>query len=126
MLGLKNPDYADYLLGNINACSLAEIYESCLRSALFRDVRSGVAACRAGCDYFSVCGGGAPVNKLFENGSFATTRTSYCTLTQIVPTDLVLEAYDRLERSWPEDGPAPTRSEFQATGQTTLLSTRMP
>ncbi len=126
LLGLKNPDYADYLLGNINALSLAEIYRNCLRSALFRDVRSGVAACSAGCDYFSVCGGGAPVNKLFENGSFVTTRTSYCTLTQIVPTDLVLEAYDRLEQSWPQDSPAAPPSEFQAMGQTPPQSTRMP
>ena len=48
---------------------------------------------------WSWCGGGAPVNKLFENGSFSGTETSYCTLTQMVPTDLILEAYDRLARS---------------------------
>jgi len=100
LLGLKNPAYGDFLLGNINTRSLAEIYQACLDSALHRDIQAGVAACNAACEYFSVCGGGAPVNKLFENGSFASTKTSYCTLTQIVPTDLILEAYDRLERSW--------------------------
>jgi len=100
LLGLKNPAYGDFLLGNINTRSLAAIHEACLKSALYRDVQQGVAACRAECEYFSVCGGGAPVNKLFENGSFTGTRTSYCTLTQIVPTDLILEAYDRLEQSW--------------------------
>jgi len=100
LLGLKNAAYGDFLLGNINRQSLAEIHQACLGSALYRDIRQGVAACRAACEYFSVCGGGAPVNKLFEAGSFGATRTSYCTLTQIVPTDLVLEAYDRLEQSW--------------------------
>ena len=105
LLGLRNADYADYLLGNINTHSLAEIHENCLKSALFRDIQAGVDACNAGCPYFSVCGGGAPVNKLFENGSFTGTVTSYCTLTQIVPTDLILEAYDRLERSWTESEP---------------------
>ena len=100
LLGLENPAYGDFLLGNINTQSLAAIHEACLESALYRDVQQGVAACRAECEYFSVCGGGAPVNKLFENGSFTGTRTSYCTLTQIVPTDLILEAYDRLEQSW--------------------------
>ena len=100
LLGLRNPDYADFLLGNINTHSLPAIHEACLRSAMHRDIQQGVAACRAQCEYFSVCGGGAPVNKLFENGSFASTRTSFCTLTQIVPTDLILEAYDRLEQSW--------------------------
>ncbi len=39
------------------------------------------------------------MNKLFENGSLTSTVTSYCTLTQMVPTDLILEAYDRLEHS---------------------------
>jgi uncharacterized protein len=100
LLGLKNAAYGDFLLGNINVQSLAEIHEACVQSALYRDIRQGVAACRAECEYFSVCGGGAPVNKLFEKGAFTGTRTSFCTLTQIVPTDLILEAYDRLEQSW--------------------------
>jgi uncharacterized protein len=100
LLGLKNPAYGDFLLGNINTQSLAAIHQACLDSAMHRDIQRGVAACRAGCEYFSVCGGGAPVNKLFETGAFTGTRTSFCTLTQIVPTDLILEAYDRLEQSW--------------------------
>jgi uncharacterized protein len=100
LLGLKNPAYGDYLLGNIHTQSLAALHEACVGSALYRDIQQGVAACRAECEYFSVCGGGAPVNKLFENGSFTGTRTSFCTLTQVVPTDLILEAYDHLEESW--------------------------
>jgi uncharacterized protein len=100
LLGMKNKDYGDFLLGNINVNSLAEIHETCLRSALYRDIQVGVRACQASCEYFSVCGAGAPVNKLFENGSFTGTTTSFCTLTQMVPTDLILEAYDRLEDDW--------------------------
>jgi uncharacterized protein len=99
LLGLKNKDYSDYLLGNINFQSLQEIRDTCLASPLYRDITAGVQACSRSCDYFSVCGGGAPVNKLFENGSFTGTETSYCTLTQMVPTDLILEAYERLGRS---------------------------
>jgi len=86
LLGLKNAAYGDFLLGNVNRDSLAQIHEACLQSALYRDIRQGVDACRETCEYFSVCGGGAPVNKLFEAGSFTGTRTSFCTLTQIVPT----------------------------------------
>jgi uncharacterized protein len=103
LLGLKNAAYDDFLLGNINTGSLADIYQACLASALHRDIQAGVAACSAACEYFSVCGGGAPVNKLFENGSFTSTKTSYCALTQMIPTDLILEAYDRLEESWAGD-----------------------
>jgi uncharacterized protein len=62
-----------------------------------RDIAAGVAACRKDCEYFSVCGGGAPINKLAENGSFTGTRTSFCSLTQMVPVDLILDAFDRLK-----------------------------
>jgi uncharacterized protein len=106
LLGMKNGDYDDFLLGNINVDSLAEIHATCLQSALWRDVLAGTRACEAACEYFSVCGGGSPVNKLFENGSMTGTLTSFCMLTQMVPTDLILEAYDRLERSWTADDPA--------------------
>lgn len=127
LLGLKNRDYGDFLLGNININSLAEIHSACLRSALHRDIQAGVRACERGCDYFSVCGGGAPANKLFEGGSFAGTTTSYCTLTQMVPTDLILEAYDHLERSWTDIGPAPfDQPKSQATDAAAALSSRMP
>ena len=132
LLGMKNKDYDDYLLGNININSLAEIHSACLRSALYRDIRAGTDACKAACEYFSVCHGGSPVNKLFENGSFISTETSFCTLTQKVPTDLILEAYDRLEQSWTDNGPATTvpASSVPASSPTTAeaaaLSTRMP
>jgi uncharacterized protein len=65
--------------------------------AMTQDISAGVEKCRKECDYFSVCGGGAPVNKLAENGSFASSRTVFCSLVQIVPTDLILHALDRLE-----------------------------
>ncbi len=47
------------------------------------------------CEYYSVCGGGAPVNKLSEHGSFGATRTSYCSLTQMAPVDVILAAFER-------------------------------
>ncbi|MEA2849174.1 MAG: uncharacterized protein QOG78_4455 [Rhodospirillaceae bacterium] len=127
LLGLKSKDYSDFLLGNINHQSLAEIHQTCLDSALHRDIQTGVQACSGDCDYFSVCGGGAPGNKLFENGSFASTTTSYCTLTQMVPTDLILEAYERLEQSWTDNDPAPiVQLKSQTTAEAAALPTRMP
>ena len=66
---------------------------------MLADIDAGVALCRERCEYFSVCGGGEPVNKLFENGSFASAETTYCRMTKMRATDLVL---DRLERVEPE------------------------
>ena len=51
LLGLKNEAYGDFLLGNINVQSLAEIHEACLDSALHRDIQAGVAACSATCEF---------------------------------------------------------------------------
>jgi uncharacterized protein len=98
LLGLKNPAYDDFIIGNVLANSLEEMRASVAMQAMTRDIRAGVARCRASCEYFSVCGGGAPVNKLSENGSFDSDRTGFCGLTQIVPTDIVLDAFDQLQR----------------------------
>ena len=97
LLGLKNSDYNDFIVGNIHSDSLDEMLASRPMHAMRRDIEAGVEACRKGCEYFSVCGGGAPVNKLAENGSFRGTRTSFCGLTQMVPIDLILDAFDQLK-----------------------------
>jgi uncharacterized protein len=65
--------------------------------------------CRERCEYFSVCGGGEPVNKLAENGTFASTETTYCRLTKMRGTDLVLDALERVQAS-ASDGTRPSAS----------------
>ena len=55
----------------------------------------------------SVCGGGEPVNKLAENGTFVSTETTYCRLTKMRATDLVLDALERVQPSLsPRDNPS--------------------
>jgi uncharacterized protein len=97
LLGLARPEYGNFIIGNVHTDTLEAMRRSDVLAAMARDVTAGVEACSVGCEYFSVCGGGAPVNKLFENGSFASARTAFCDLTQKVPIDLILEAFDRLE-----------------------------
>jgi uncharacterized protein len=96
LLGLRNADYNDYIIGNILTDSLAELRANAWLAKMTAEISAGVAACARDCGYFSVCGGGAPVNKLTENGSFASTRTKYCSLTQIAAADLILESLDQL------------------------------
>ena len=95
LLGLKSPLYDNFVLGNINRDRLVDLADRPLLVRMQADIEAGIALCRERCEYFSVCGGGEPVNKLFENGSFATTETTYCRMTKMRATDLVL---DRLER----------------------------
>jgi uncharacterized protein len=96
LLRLRNKDYGDFLLGNINRDSLVELPHRPNFVRMLKDIEAGVALCREGCEYFSVCGGGEPVNKLAENGTFISTETTYCRMTKMRATDLVLNALDRL------------------------------
>ena len=94
LLGLKNAEYDDFIVGNVHTHSLADMLASATMQRMTRDIGRGVEACRQTCPYFSVCGRGAPVNKLTENGSFSTDRTCFCELTQMAPTDLILDALE--------------------------------
>ena len=105
LLGLKNAAYNDFIVGNINTDSLEDMRNSPSMIAMSRDIAAGVQACRRECEYFSVCGGGAPVNKLAENGSFHSARTAFCGLTQMVPIDLILDAFARLEATIVDEAP---------------------
>jgi len=97
LLGLKNEQYGDFILGNVNRENLADLAASPVLQRMQADVAAGVALCRERCQYFSVCGGGEPVNKLTENGSFISTETAFCRLTRMCATDLILDAIDRLD-----------------------------
>ncbi|HXZ46441.1 MAG TPA: cyclophane-forming radical SAM/SPASM peptide maturase GrrM/OscB, partial [Pseudolabrys sp.] len=96
LLGLRNQEYDDFILGNINHDALTDLPLRPAFTRMLADIGEGVAMCRDRCDYFSVCGGGEPVNKLSENGSFASTETTYCRLTKMRATDLVLDALERV------------------------------
>lgn len=106
LLGLSDARYADYIVGNILHDTLCTMLHSPAMAAMAADIAAGTEACRRECGYFSVCGGGSPINKLSENGSFDSTRTSFCTLVHQIPADLVLEALDRFEHQLDKPRPA--------------------
>jgi uncharacterized protein len=99
LLGYKNDRYNDFIVGNVHKHTLEQMRESPAMLAMLSDIDAGVEACRTECGYFSICGGGAPVNKLSENGTFASTQTSFCNLIQITPANLILGAFDQMESS---------------------------
>ncbi|ACK51518.1 Radical SAM domain protein [Methylocella silvestris BL2] len=101
LLGLKNAAYNDFIVGNILTDSLEAMLGGEAMTAMTRDIAAGVELCRQSCEYFSVCGGGAPVNKLSENGGFSSGATSFCKLTEMIPADLALAAFEQLERTMP-------------------------
>lgn len=99
LLGYKNERYNNFIIGNMHEHTVQQMLESPAMRAMVTDINAGVEACRKECGYFSICGGGAPVNKLSENGTFASTQTSFCNLIQITPANLILGAFDQMEAS---------------------------
>lgn len=90
LLGLRSAEYGDFALGNVQSDGLIAGFESPKGRAIGREIRAGIERCRRTCNYFATCGGGAPVNKYYENGSFDSTETLFCRLTRQATLDAVL------------------------------------
>ncbi|HEV2300896.1 MAG TPA: cyclophane-forming radical SAM/SPASM peptide maturase GrrM/OscB [Stellaceae bacterium] len=117
LLGLKDPQYGDFIFGNINSDALVDMARSPVLARMLGDIAAGVAMCRESCEYFSVCGGGEPVNKLAENGAFASAETTYCRVGKMQPIDLVLEALERLRTTEPaHEAEAGSTASMRRTG----------
>jgi len=104
LLGQTNPDYGDYIIGNVNRDRLTDMRDGPVFTKMLADIRAGIELCRETCEYFSVCGGGEPINKISENGSFVTTETTYCRMTRMRPTDLVLDRLERIQLKGTDTG----------------------
>ncbi len=90
LLGMPSSDYGDFSFGSIHDGSFLDAVQSEKFRRVLGDIQAGVEACRSECPYFELCGGGAPANKYYENGSFRSTETMFCRYTVKLPIDLVL------------------------------------
>jgi uncharacterized protein len=91
LLGLESPTHGDFSLGNVLRGSFADAARSERFRSLHGAIAAGIERCRAECRYYGFCGGGAPVNKLCENGGFDTTETLFCRLNRKATLDAVLD-----------------------------------
>lgn len=91
LLGLKSSEYGDFCFGNVQNDRIDEIITTSKFQRVSKDIKAGVSLCARDCEYFSFCGGGAPSNKYYENGSFVSAETMFCRYTVKTPIDIVLE-----------------------------------
>ncbi|WP_254716080.1 hypothetical protein [Actinomadura sp. WMMB 499] len=61
---------------------------------LAAEVARGRRNCARTCEYFALCGGGAPANKWAEHGSFTGTDTAFCALAVKAVADVVLDGLE--------------------------------
>jgi uncharacterized protein len=90
LLGMKSETYDEFTFGNIATHDFAKVLKEDNFKHVFADIEAGVRLCSETCEYYAFCGGGAPSNKYYENGSFATAETMFCRYTIKLPLDIVL------------------------------------
>ena len=96
LLTLSHPHYPHFLFGNVFQNRLEDILINPTFQRINAEVQHGVNKCRETCEYFIFCGGGSPVNKLSETGTFAATETTHCRLKIKATTDIVIEHLQKL------------------------------
>jgi len=94
MLGLEHKAYETFGFGNILEDDFETISRRIEGSKVYADIRAGVQKCEKECAYFKMCGGGAPVNKIYENNSADSTETVFCRSYQI-GVDIVLDMIEK-------------------------------
>lgn len=95
LIDARSNDYGDFILGNILRDPITDIFKSPKFIQIANAIEQGCQRCAQTCQYFSVCGGGAPSNKYFENGSFDSTETVYCRSVIQIPVDIMLAHAER-------------------------------
>ncbi|MBL8352843.1 MAG: GRRM system radical SAM/SPASM domain protein [Burkholderiaceae bacterium] len=90
LLGFTAPGHGSFTLGNLTQTGYLDSARGEPFERLWAAIRRGTEACRRTCRYFDFCGGGAPVNKLCENGDLASAETLYCRSMVQRPIELVL------------------------------------
>lgn len=96
LLGQTHPRFNGFALGNVHRDRLIDVLATPRFRELFGEIMAGVQRCREECRYYFLCGGGAPANKLFENGRFDSTETAFCRNAIQRPLDVTLEVLESL------------------------------
>ena len=94
LLSFTHPVYGSFVFGNVFDTSLEDIFINDQFLRVHSLIQQGITKCQESCAYFSLCGGGAPSNKLHENGTFDSAETNACRLRIQVTTDVLLASLE--------------------------------
>jgi uncharacterized protein len=90
LLGQASAEFGDFILGNVATGSYLDSSRGHRFKRLWDAVIRGTCECERLCAHYRFCGGGAPANKLYENGDLASSETLYCRTMFKRPFDAVL------------------------------------
>jgi uncharacterized protein len=91
LIGIKDPRYGNFVFGNVANSTLDSLLNDTKLRSVSAEINAGVERCKRNCEYFSVCGGGQPSNKLYQNGTFDSDATLACELRIKAPANVALD-----------------------------------
>lgn len=95
LLGTSVEKYGRFTFGNVLRDDFVDAVETPRFRSVFEDIREGIRQCQESCQYYGYCGGGAPANKLYENGGLSSSETMFCRYSVQLPLDIVLDDLER-------------------------------
>lgn len=97
LLGMHSEDYCDFAFRHVDDGPIEQAVENTLWRALDLEVQRGVEMCERTCDYWRLCGGGAPSNKFSEQGRFDVAETLACRAKVKSVADAVISHLEKSE-----------------------------
>jgi len=98
---LRSPRYNNFCFGNILKDDFEGLVESVTLTTALHDISAGVELCKRQCQYFEVCGGGSPGNKMADHNSLDAAETLFCRLSVQAPADALTEFVSEIARASP-------------------------
>jgi uncharacterized protein len=95
LLGQRSAEFGAFTFGNVARDGYLDSARGERFARVWSAIVRGTRLCEATCAHYNFCGGGAPANKLYENGDFGSGETLYCRSVLKRPFEAVLA---RLER----------------------------
>jgi uncharacterized protein len=80
LLTTSTERFPSFLFGNIHMSTIRSLTNNSVFRQVHSEIDAGISKCRTECEYFEVCGGGIPSNKVCETGSFNVSQTDLCRL----------------------------------------------
>lgn len=90
LLSQPSAEFGNFILGNVATDGYFDSARSERFERLWGAIVRGTRECERSCSHYGFCGGGAPANKLYENGDLASGETLYCRTMLKRPFDAVL------------------------------------
>lgn len=77
LCGFSTKNYGDFTFGHVSG-KIEDILNNKNFVEASSEIDKGVLKCKKTCNYYKLCGGGSPSNKLQENGTFNSSETKHC------------------------------------------------